>query len=146
MEIIFKMQCKCNVCSLQRTLEVTLLEAVDFSSEALEDAVGYKTLGAGGSSSFQMSEFTSSSFGGEMMQGACAPLGSPETGSLSTLQHFSSYACDSAFTFQCHWTIIRASSLCAHCPVRRLAQQAGAQVTLAKRRVYVTCREGCRVI
>lgn len=73
MEIVFKMQCKCNVCSLQRMLEMTLLEVVDFSSEALKDAVGYKTPGPGCSSSFQMSQFISSSFGREIGAGSgCA--------------------------------------------------------------------------
>lgn len=67
------MKCKYNVCSLQRMLERTLLEVVGLSSEALKDAVGYKTPGPGCSSWFQMSEFILSSFGRERDAGSgCA--------------------------------------------------------------------------
>lgn len=84
-------------------LERTLLEVVDLSSEALKDAFGYKTLGPGVPPGFICLSLSCLSVEEkECMQGVAVPLGSPESVSLSTLQHFSSCACNSAFTFCCH--------------------------------------------
>lgn len=83
-------------------LERTLLEVVDLSSEALKDAVGYKTLGPGVPPGFICLSLSCLSLEEKEMQGVAVPMGSPESVSLSTLQHFSSCACNSAFTFCCH--------------------------------------------